>query len=215
MIDKKRRSKIDISTWKRKEHFEFFQKMQEPYHSVCVEVDATHAFDWSRDNNRSFFLTYMYAFGCALQEVENFRYRIENGEVYCYDFIELGTTIGRDDETFGFGLLSYDPDYNQFVENATIAIDRVRSRKGICLDANQSLLNVVYCSTIPWLRFTSISHARDYSYNDSIPKITFGKCELDGEHRKMPVSIFVDHSLVDGIHIAKMIERFQYYLDCF
>ncbi|MDC1106969.1 chloramphenicol acetyltransferase [Prolixibacteraceae bacterium] len=207
------RREIDIEKWKRKEHYEFFSKMREPFHGVCVEVDADKAYQSSKTLQTSLFIVYMYALGKAIHEVENFRYRIEDERVYCYDFVELGSTIGRSDETFGFGLLGYDPNFEIFCNNAKKEIQRVQSIEGLCLESNQTLNNVVYCSTLPWIRFTGLTHARHYDYRDSIPKISFGKCsEINGK-RTLPVAIFVDHSLVDGVHVAKLIERLQYHLD--
>jgi chloramphenicol O-acetyltransferase type A len=66
---------------------------------------------------------------------------------------------------------------------------------------------------LPWFDFTSISHARDFSHEDSAPRITFGKItEADGRFT-MPVSIHVHHALADGLHVAQFVEKFQCCLD--
>ncbi|QZT38484.1 chloramphenicol acetyltransferase [Halosquirtibacter xylanolyticus] len=205
--------KIDLDTWNRKEHFEFFRNMKEQFHSVCVELDATKAYDYCKQNHISFFLRYMHSLGMAAMDVENFRYRIEDDQVYCYDSVDLSATIGREDETFGFGLLGFTPDLKKFVENAEGEIARVNSVNGLNLSSNAGKNNLIYCSAIPWLRFSCITHASSFSSDDSSPKITFGKSVMDGGRRVMPVSIAANHALVDGIHIAKLIDRLQYYLD--
>ncbi|MGB0976695.1 MAG: CatA-like O-acetyltransferase [Prolixibacteraceae bacterium] len=207
------RKEIDLSSWKRREHFEFFSQMQEPFHSVTVEMDVTKAYQRSVEENQSYFLTYMHAFGRAMQDIENLRYRLVDGKVYCYDFIELGSTIGREDETFGFGILGYDPDFNTFVKNATKVIEKVQATEGLCVEANDAMPNIVYCSTLPWTRFTAVSHARHFDERDSIPRISFGMRVFENEKYVMPFSILVDHSLVDGIHVAKFLDKFQLYLD--
>jgi hypothetical protein len=57
--------------------------------------------------------------------------------------------------------------------------------------------NVIHFSAIPWLNFTSLSHAR--SYTDSCPKISFGKMmTTDDGTKTMAMSIHVHHGLIDG-----------------
>ncbi|QZE14485.1 chloramphenicol acetyltransferase [Halosquirtibacter laminarini] len=205
---------VDISQWNRAEHFNFFSTMDNPLYGICLEVDATLAFKRCKNQKISFFLFYMHAMGKALQEVESFRYRIEDGKLFCYDFVELGSTIGREDETFGFALLRYNENFDVFCADASKEIEQVNATPGICLDANHEMNNVVFCSTIPWLRFTGLTHAMNHDPKDSVPRITFGKCSKDGDSFKLPVAIYVHHALVDAIHIGKLVDRFQHYLDC-
>jgi chloramphenicol O-acetyltransferase type A len=69
--------------------------------------------------------------------------------------------------------------------------------------------NLIHYSAIPWLDFTSISHARSFSFPDSCPKISFGKMtEIDGQ-KSMSVSIHVHHALVDGYHVGLYVDRFS------
>ena len=61
-------------------------------------------------------------------------------------------------------------------------------------------------SAVPWVNFTSVSHARNFAFRESCPKITFGKLS---QNKKMPVSIHAHHALVDGIHVGEFIKEFQ------
>ncbi len=68
-------------------------------------------------------------------------------------------------------------------------------------------------SVLPWFDFTSVSHARDFPRGDSAPLITFGKITEAVSRRTMPVSIHAHHALVDGLHVAQFVEKFQQALD--
>jgi len=58
-----------------------------------------------------------------------------------------------------------------------------------------------------------LSHARSFSFPDSIPKISFGKMtELDGV-KTMPVSVHVHHGLMDGFHVGQFVDKFQQLMD--
>ena len=65
---------------------------------------------------------------------------------------------------------------------------------------------------ITWISFTSFAHARKPRKEDSVPKIVFGKYTEQNDLIKMPVSVEVHHSLMDGIHVGKFFEFFQVYL---
>ena len=81
---------------------------------------------------------------------------------------------------------------HEFVREASIELDRVRQRDDI---ERYPEANLIRYSVLPWFDFTSISHARDFSRDDSAPRITFGKItEADGRWT-MPVSIHAHHAL--------------------
>jgi chloramphenicol O-acetyltransferase type A len=68
---------------------------------------------------------------------------------------------------------------------------------------------VIHYSAMPWINFTSVSHARSFSFRDSSPKITFGKMAPQGDSLVMPLSIHVHHALMDASTVAAFITRFQ------
>jgi chloramphenicol O-acetyltransferase type A len=102
-----------------------------------------------------------------------------------------------------FSLIEYDPDY-VVLKNA---ITETEESKQVYLPA---LLrhNVIHFSAIPWLNFTSLSHAR--SYTDSCPKISFGKMiTTDDGTKTMAMSIHVHHGLIDGLQLGQFVDYFQ------
>ena len=198
---------FEITTWPRKDHFEFFSKFEEPFFGITAEVDCTLAYKNAKETGESFFLYYLYASLKAANSIENFRLRIENGEVYLYDAIHASPTINRPDGTFGFAYFDYHSDYQIFKTEAQKEIERVQNATGLVpAGAGQ---NVIHYSSLPWIKFTSVSHARAFSFPDSCPKITFGKTFEEGNKLLMPVAVHVNHALVDGIHVGKFLEEFQ------
>ncbi|MGB5393781.1 MAG: CatA-like O-acetyltransferase, partial [Lutimonas sp.] len=64
-------------------------------------------------------------------------------------------------------------------------------------------------SSLPWLNFSSFSHARSYSFPDSCPKISFGQMYEKNGEKFMPVSIHVHHALMDGYEVGIFVDKFQ------
>lgn len=198
---------IDIDKWSRKEHFQFFSQFDEPFFGITVIVDCTRAYLLSKANKKSFFLTYLYIALKAANEIENFKYRIVDGRVYLFEQINASSTINRSDGTFGFGYMDYDKENDIFFENAIKEIEQVRCSKDLIPAISGE--NVIHFSAIPWLNFTGLSHARNFAYPDSCPKISFGKVtELNGI-KTMPISIHAHHGLVDGYHVSLFVDRLQ------
>jgi chloramphenicol O-acetyltransferase type A len=200
--------KIDLAHWNRRRHFEFFRSYDEPYFGVCVEVDCTTAYRQAKEMNTSFFLYYLHKSITAANSVENFRYRIAaDGGVNVFDRVDASSTIDRPDGTFGFSYIPFHPDYPAFERIAKEEIARVRQSEEL-LAAGQSDC-VIHYSSLPWMRFTSFSHARHFSERDSSPKIAFGKLTSEGDRRLMPASLHVHHALVDGRHVGAYYDAFQ------
>jgi len=200
---------LDIENWPRKEHFHFFRKMDEPFFGLTVTIDCTKAYQISKELNTSFFIYYLHKTLAAVNSIEAFRYRMEDDSVFVYERIDGSATIGRDDVSFGFSLIEFDPDYSVFSSNALVEMERVKNTPGLFTRAFDQD-NLIHFSAIPWVDFTSISHARSYSFADSCPKISFGKMTVSADgKRTMPMAVFVHHGLADGFHIGQFVDCFQ------
>ena len=67
----------------------------------------------------------------------------------------------------------------------------------------------IHFSAIPWVDFTSLSHARSFTFPDSAPKISFGKVTEKDGIKTMAVAIHIHHGLADGYHVGQFVEEFQ------
>lgn len=199
--------KLDIDTWVRKEHFNFFKNFEEPFYGVVVNIDCTAAYRFAKKNGVSFFLYYLHKSLSAANSLDPFKYRMYGDDVFIYDRINAGPTIGRDNGTFGFAYIDFNHSFEEFMTGAKKEIERVQSTT--TLFAPKLDDDIIHFSSLPWINFTSISHARSFSFPDSCPKISFGKMTENNGKLTMPVSIHVHHALVDGLHVGQYIDHFQ------
>jgi len=202
--------KLDLDTWTRKNHFSFFNQFDEPYYGVNVNIDCTAAYQTAKQNGVSFYLFYLYQSLAASQVIDCFRLRIENDEVYKYDRIDAGSTIARPDGTFGFGDFMFYQTFSDFQTEAVKVMEQVRFETSLLFSP---AINVIRYSALPWIDFTALSHARMFSFRDSAPKISFGKVTENNGRKLMPVSIHVNHALIDGIDLGKYIDCYQEYMN--
>jgi chloramphenicol O-acetyltransferase type A len=205
------KQQLDIDTWIRKDHFHFFRQFEEPFFGVCVQANCTRAYAAAKEKGVSFFLYYLHAAMSAANAVEPFRYRISDEQVWVYDKINPSPTINRPDGTFGFAYMEFHEDFDTFAVAAQQEIARVQATTGLVPAVSGE--NVVHCSSLPWLNFTSLSHARSFTFKDSCPKISFGKMTDVNGLLTMPVSVHVHHALMDGYHVGQFVELLQERLD--
>lgn len=201
------KQKLNLETWGRKEHFNFFKNFEEPFYGVVVDIDCTAAYYFAKENDISFFLYYLHKSLTAVNNFDPFKYRIYGDDVMLYDQINAGPTIGRSNGTFGFSYMDYHPSFEEFMIGAKKEIERVQNTT--TLFAPKLDDDIVHYSSMPWIKFTSLSHARSFSFPDSCPKISFGKMTENNGKKTMPVSIHVHHALVDGLHLGQYIDHFQ------
>jgi chloramphenicol O-acetyltransferase type A len=197
---------IDLSTWKRRDHYLWFRKYEQPFFSLTVEVDVTAAWNASRKPaNPSFFLSSVFLMLNAANDVEAFRLRLRPRGVWRHDRVAVGPTIMRRDETFGFVRLEHANTLEQFVAQGNKAIAATAVKTGLTSPKKTSD-DIIFHSVLPWIRFTSFTNALPGN-GDSIPRVVFGQCARERGRMKMPVSVEVHHALVDGLDVARFFER--------
>ncbi|WP_289764404.1 CatA-like O-acetyltransferase [uncultured Duncaniella sp.] len=175
---------IDISTWERKEHYEFFGNLPDPFFGLTAKIDFTECFKQAKADGASFFLYSLHHILTAVNAVPQLRCRIEDG-------------------SFGFAYFEWHEARSIFAAEATKEIERVKSSSGLGTNGNERRTDLIYFTSIPWVDFTGIRHAGGYRPGDSIPQIAVGKL-TDHEGRKMmTVAIEANHGLADGRHIGQ------------
>lgn len=202
------KTEINLDTWKRKSHFEFFSAMDEPFYGLTVEMDVTQAYKKAKELKTSFFIYYLYAALKTINELPAFKLRIDNGKVFQHDRIDASSTVLKENETFGFSHIIYHNDYAIFEEAVKNEIARVQQTDTL-LTKDDYGDNIIHFSAIPWVNFTSLTHARGFKHPDSSPKVSIGKM-MDKNGRKFfNVALFAHHGLVDGIDMGRFFDLFQ------
>ena len=199
---------LDLTTWPRRELFEFFIGYSNPYFNVCTRVDVTDLVALVREKPNVKFSAAIHYFALRIaNQVEPFRYRLKEEKVYVYDVISGGTTVLMPNETFAYAYFDYQSDFEEFVSGMSKAVDEIRTGSGHLKPTMRE--DVIYHTTLPWFSFTSFAHARTKGRGDSIPRIVFGKYFEEHKRLVMPISVEVHHALMDGIHVGKFLSKLE------
>ncbi len=146
----------------------------------------------------------------AINQTENFKYRIINDEIFELDVIHASATILRQDHTFGFSYINFSENFEEF--NLNIIREKLRVHESSELYPPKYGLDCIHCSALPWFSFSSQKEPFS-GLQDSIPKIAFSKSYQHGDRLLMNVSISVNHALVDGYHVSLFSQKFQDFLN--
>jgi chloramphenicol O-acetyltransferase type A len=193
---------LDLPSWKRREHFALFRDAAQPFFSVTVDVDVTALYERSREPAApSFLVQSLFQVMRAARETPAFGLRMRGDHVWVHHALHLSTTVMRADETFGFAVFPPADSLAEFTSRAEAEIERARKVSPLTIPDGD---DIVYHSTLPWLRFTSFTNAIDAG--DSIPRVVFGQRYREGTAWRMPVAVEVHHALVDGADVAKFID---------
>ena len=202
--------KIEIETWARRKHFEFFKAFDAPHFNVTANVDVTNLYTYAKASDQSFFKLFLYGAVRAANAIPELRYRIRGEEVVEHEVVHPSFTVMLDEDVFNFCAATFNEDLPTFLQEVTTRMEQAGDEVVVGDDEPDDLL---YITSVPWVTFTSIMHPTHQQQHDSVPRIAWGKFERQGERLVMPLSVQAHHALVDGVHIGKYYETLQAWLD--
>lgn len=199
---------IDLSTWPRRGAFDYFRTLDNPFFNITSPLGVGPLVAYCKKHVQPFSLAALYLALRVANEYEPFRLRIHGDQVIAHEEVQGSKTVLVGDEQLAFTYIDYDASFAVFRARADAAEQAAQDDPGV-IDARVGQTDVIHFSVLPWISFTSISHARSWRTGDSVPKITFGRYQLDEDRVCMPVSVEVHHGLMDGLHVARFLEQLQ------
>ena len=203
---------IDLSAYPRREHFEHFLTMEDPFFNLTSRVDITAWRAWQKRTGAPFFLCFQYAVVRAANRVPAFRQRIRGEGIVEYDFCDPSYTVAAPDGTYRYCLVHA----NQPLE-AYLAEGKVKQAAALAsehLDEEGDVAGQLFVSCVPDIDYNSLKMPHP-DRRFSIPSFAWGQCRaekrlaledgavVERERATIPVTVMVNHALVDGLHIGQ------------
>ena len=73
--------------------------------------------------------------------------------------------------------------------------------------------DLIYFSCLPWLPVLSLTNERHVDPDDCIPRVGWGKYQMQNGRLILPICLEVNHKTVDGLHIGRLYEYLQNTID--
>ena len=199
---------LDLEGWPRRASFEFFRGFDKPYFNVCARLDVTALVALKPRLAGGLSLALHHLVLRLANEIEPFRYRLDGGRVRVLDAVHGSMTVLRPDDSITFAYLAYQPGHAAFVAEAEPRV-RAAQRGEVPFDPGLDQTALVHFTTLPWIDFSSFSHARNWGREDSIPKFAFGRLQAEGQRWHMALSVEVHHALMDGLHVGRLVQTLE------
>lgn len=202
---------IDLKTWDRREHYALFSAQKFPFLGVTLRVDVTRLHRWCKENAVSFYYALSWHTIRAMEDVENFYYRIADGRpVRVERLIPSMTDLKPGSELFHIVTVEMEPDAAAFCRKAA---QKSAAQSGLLDQTDEQLEGLIYVSSLPWVDFTGVLNNRE-GPDDGTPQVIWGKYRREPDGRlTLPYSIDGNHRLMDGLHLGKFAENLQGLLD--
>lgn len=202
---------IDVSTWKRAMHCEVFRNSVQPQYCVTFDVDITNFLLGVKKRRFSFTFSFVYTVTKCANEIEEFRCRFVEGKPVVFETINTSFTY-LDETTELFKVVNVP--MQEMIEDY-VALAKKTEENQTDYFASSMANDIYQFSPFPWVSYTHISHTESGKKDNATPLFDWGKFyEKDGKIY-LPFSVQVHHSFVDGVHIGKLAEKLQGYLDSF
>lgn len=190
---------IDMADDPRCGQFAYFRGMTFPFAGLTVEMDITDMM--AARGGRPFFLSMLYAVVRAANDVPQLRRRIlPDGRVAEYDWCAPSYTAMKPDGVYVYCNVEGDLPYDDFVAQGQRRQREVLERGTLTEDGD--VRSFFFVSSVPWVHYSQLQHPAE-SPDDSNPRISWGKYVTVNGRTTLPVSLFVNHALADGLHIAR------------
>ena len=76
------------------------------------------------------------------------------------------------------------------------------------LTEDGDVLSHFFVSCVPWLYYTQIKEPAGGA-DDSNPRFAWGKCREENGRTMLPMSLFINHALCDGWHVAQFYQNLE------
>lgn len=194
----------EIKNFEREELFHKFNEKDNPFVFLTTELDVTHLYNLCK-KVRNHYATIGYYVTKAVNEIDAFKYRYEDGSFYKYDRLNPRfTQMTKDKNHIGVFEVEMSDNYEKFIKNYKKAEEKFLEAE---VTTPYTDKGKVLFSCEPWFNFTGLTIPFDRK--DTVPEIIWDKFYFREDRCYLHFMIFVHHGFVDGYHIGEFINTLQ------
>ena len=197
---------------KRRDRFELFNRMDSRAVNLCFTLDLPDYRPWCRQQNLPPFHVLLFAVVRSILKIDNFRYRVFEGEVIRIDRLMPSFTVVNHNKDLNFALFDWSDDLREFARRGVQAREEACAMTGLnnayAALSPRACKDQVFITCIPWLDFTAIQHPTATLASPDIPSLAWGRFRDGPDGRlQLPFSVQAHHGFVDGFHIHQLAQQ--------
>ena len=198
--------RVDLSSWPRREIFDFFSGISNPYYSVTFRLDVTALRKLTRERGLSFYHSLIWLCTRALARVEAFSYAIAEGQLVRLESRRPSFTHLKPGSEL-FQIITPPP--TDSLEGFCAAAKELAEKQDCFIVPSGEGIDMIFFSCLPWVDLTALTNEHDAGTDDAIPRITWGKYVEENGRLMLGLSIEVNHRFIDGAHIGLFVQELE------
>lgn len=190
---------IDYEKWERRELYEFFSPMSNPFFSVTFNLDVTELYDYVKPRGLSFYYALTYLVTKAVNSVTALRYAMHDGVPILFDErIPSFTDIKKGSDTFHIVTMPCEGSLEDFC----LAAKRKSEAQTSFIDMSSEGDELIFISCLPWVELTALTNERNFVKDDAVPRIAWGRYRSENGRKILGMSLELNHAFADGKHVG-------------
>ena len=211
------RKYIDMTKYPRLDHFRHFLTMQQPCVSITVQIDITDWLSRLKASGCPFFLSFQYAVVRAANRIPEFRQRIVDDKIVEYDYCNPSYIVSLPDDTYRYCNVNVNQPFAQYLKESRVKQDAALHSEHL-EEEEGDVLGLLFISCVPWFNYTEAMMPYPGG-SFSNPSFCWGGYRTekylaleDGRvtekvKTSIPVTLFFNHALIDGIHAGRFFDN--------
>ncbi len=201
-------TEIDLEHWHRREQFRYYRTFENQLFNITLEFHAKKLYRFAKERGESFFLRTLHAILRAVDATPQMRMRVlDDGRLVEFEHLAALSPILRPDREFTMALCEYADRFRDFIPGAAKAV--AAAKEGQFDPAIRQRNDYLCASCLPSVHFLALSQAA-LRLDQTIVILAWGGMDRRG---RIPLSLQLNHSLVDGAHVAAFAEALEELLD--
>ena len=199
--------RVDLASWPRREIFEFFSPLSNPFYSVTFRLDVTELCRFVKAEGLSFYYGLIWLCTRAMEGVDAFSYAISEGQIVRLESRRPSFThLKPGSDRFQIVTMPCEGSMEEFCA----AAKEKSEKQEFFIDFAGEGIDMIFFSCLPWVDITALTNERNMDVDDAVPRIAWGKFVEENGRKMLGLSLEVNHRFIDGLHIgqfAKELER--------
>jgi chloramphenicol O-acetyltransferase type A len=182
----------------RRDRFDLFSRYDNPLINIGFELELEDFRPYCKASGLPPFHVFLFCLLTAVQSIDNFLYRILDGEVIKIDEFFASYTVINDDNNLNYASFTMSQDLREFVARSVSAGVLAKKTRALLNDTTsftpRELKNNIYTTCMPWMRLTAIKHPIYRMGETDIPVIAWGRFSDPRDDGRMTVPFSVQAS---------------------
>ena len=151
------KKKIEIASWPRRSHYEYFRTFDCPMFSITSPVRVDALYRYAKREGVSFFILCLFVLLKALNRVPQLRQRVEEGDVWEYESVDALVPVLAADGEFTQILVEYRMELSDFLKHAVPLVQAAKLAPAQANPCHRADIAVFSC--LPLIPFTQVASA--------------------------------------------------------